>query len=129
MLRVSPQPMAISPESSPPLWVSSRSAFSASSRISWARRRRSIPSSVSTTRYWPRRKSFTPSSSSSCINWRERVGWVTCSSAAALVMFSSRATARKYRRTRSSMPSASSLFSPVYHAFQASRKVRNVYFV
>ena len=76
-----------------------------------------------------RSNSLTPSSSSSCINWRDRVGCVRWSSAAARVMFSSRATARKYRRTRSSMPSASSLFSPVYHAFQASRKVRNVYFV
>ena len=77
--------------------------FSASETISSARRRRSIPSSVRMIRCLLRRNSVTPSSSSSCIICLDRVGWVKCSRLAAFVIFSSRATIRKYFKTRISM--------------------------
>ena len=81
----------------------SRSILSAMVTRSSARLRSSIPSSVRAMLKLRRRNSFFPSSSSSERMARERVGWVTCRSSAAWVMFSSRATARKYRRVRMSM--------------------------
>ena len=47
--------------------------------------------------------SFFPSSSSNAFSCLERVGCVTCRISAALVMFSSRATARKYLKVFISM--------------------------
>ena len=99
----SPLPMVIFPASCSLLRRRSSLVFSERETISSARRRRSMPSSVRVMRCLPRWNSFTPSSSSSCISWRDRVGWVRCSSSAALVMFSSRATIKKYFKTRISM--------------------------
>lgn len=63
MLWASPQPMAISPDRSPALCKNSCWVLSASSTISSARRRSSLPSSARRSRCWLRRKSFVPSSS------------------------------------------------------------------
>ena len=98
----SPLPMEISPVSIASCF-NSRFVISESVTISSARRRNNIPSSVNVTLWLLRLNSFTPSSCSSPISWRESVGCVICKSCAAFVMFSSRATARKYCKTRISI--------------------------
>ena len=99
----SPQPMETSPLISPALQVSSHSVFSQRWTISSARLRRRMPVSVSVTLRLPRTKSGLPISSSSFCIWRERFGCVVLTSSAAFVMFSSRATARKYFNSLSSI--------------------------
>ena len=68
-----------------------------------ARSRSRTPSSVSRMEKDWRVNSFFPSSSSRDRSAFDSVGCVTCRIWAARVMFSSRATARKYRRVRISM--------------------------
>ena len=103
----SPQPTDTTPLISSSRSVSSFSVLSARSTISSARRRSSIPSSVNVTLRAPRENSVTPTSSSNCASCRLNVGCVICSSSAAFVIFSSRATARKYLSIRNSIASAS----------------------
>ena len=91
----SPLPMATTPLSSCTVPVSSRWMRSSSWSISSARRRRSMPSWVSSIFRPPRWNRVQPSSSSSWAICRLRVGWVMCRSSAARVMFPSRATAKK----------------------------------
>ena len=116
MFRVSPQPMPMVPVTVSLFRIISCSAFSASSRISCARRRSSRPSSVSVTLTRLRRNRRTPSSSSSCIICRDSVGWVMCSCSAARVMFSSLAIVRKYFSTRISITFSVSL-TVFFHDF------------
>ena len=79
------------------------------------------PSYVKVTPLELRTTSRTPSSSSSCISWRDRVGCVRWSSAAARVMFSSRATVKKYFSVRNST-GPHLLFSPTISWPQWGRK-------
>ena len=99
----SPQPMVTQPSTnSRQLWISS-TVFSSSSKISKARRFSRMPSLVNVIFLLFRSKSGVPSSSSSAAICLESVGCVICSASAALVMFCSLATVKKYLRIRISM--------------------------
>ena len=76
----------------------SSSAFCTRERISSARRRRIMPSSVSTTfrePLVPRISSCFPNSSSIPFSWVDRAGWEMCRDSAAAEMLCSRATVKK----------------------------------
>lgn len=68
-------PMWMSPPLASPRALHSSSVLSTMSRISSARLRRSIPSSVSRTLKLPQTKSFFPSSPSRSLSCLDRVGW------------------------------------------------------
>ena len=108
--------MCTSPATAPSESETSLSALRTSSSISSARLRSIMPSSVSVTRREPRVtriSSRLPSSSSSAFSCVESVGCERCSDSAAADMLCSRATARKYCSTLSSMSSPP---RPVYQA-------------
>ena len=114
--QVSPLPMVIVPISISSLCDKSSLIFSSIFIISCARCFNSIPSSVSDILCFPRLNNFTPSSSSICISCLDKVGCVTFSLCAALVIFSSRATIKKYFNTLSSIVTSEYLFFIlVYH--------------
>lgn len=97
-MSVSPAPMDTVPTTVSSEWAISSSALFTKVRISSARLRRIMPSSVRVTfrePLVPRTSSCLPSSSSRAFSWVERVGWVRCKDWAAAEMLCSRATAKK----------------------------------
>ena len=84
-----------------PVLAKSSKIFSSMASSSSTLRRSSCPASVSVTLRLLRTKSGVPISSSSSAICRDSVGCVIYSVSAALVMFSSRATVRKYFSTLS----------------------------
>ena len=92
----SAQPMYTVPPVISGRFLNSSSVLSTSERMSSARFRRSIPSSVSRTEWLLRTKSFRPSSVSSSLICFESAGCVTCTLSAAREMFCSLAASRKY---------------------------------
>ena len=111
----------------------SLSVMRTSSRISSARFRSSIPSSVKRTLrepFVPRIKSCLPSSCSSAFNWVDRVGCERCSDSAAAEMLCSLATARKYCNTRSSITIASwQKYSAHINRFQLYKYIIDKYLI
>ena len=95
----------------------SASVLSTMETISSARFRKSTPSAVSETPWLLRTSSVCPSVSSKSRIWRDRVGWVKCRKLAAPAIFPSRATAKKYRKTRISMICLSPFPQYIAHSY------------